>query len=274
MPLRLTLRACSTIPLELNGLLPETLAGRALSEIERLPVVFGNRSTPLAELLSVSGTADGESLEIRGDDLANVHGIGGRMSRGVIRVTGNVGRHLGAEMSGGSILVHGDAGDWAGAEMSGGLIRLRGNAGHLLGGAYRGSPRGMTGGTIVVAGSAGNEVGRAMRRGTIAVKGDVGDAAGFSLLAGTIVVGGTLGIRAGANMRRGTIVHLGAEPPTILPTFRHACRLQPTFWRLLAIRLKELGLPISRDVFGLEFDRYNGDFLAGGRGELLARSMG
>lgn len=268
MPLRLTLRTPASIPIELHSILPELVAGRALADIERLPILSGNRQLPLAELFAVSGTSDDEVLDLKGD-LANVHGLGSRMASGTIRAAGSVGRHLGAEMTGGSILVQGDAGDWVGAEMHGGLIRLRGSAGHLLGAAYRGSPRGMTGGTILVAGNAGNEIGRAMRRGTIAVVGHAGDATGFGLLAGTIVVGGSLGLRTGANMRRGTIVHLGGERPTLLPTFRAACRLQPTMWRLLVAQLRQLGFPVAKGRADIEFELFRGDFLAGGRGELL-----
>lgn len=269
MPLRFSLRETTTIPIELNGILPELLVGRSLGEIERGALLAGNRQLPAAELFAISGSPDDSVLEIVGDNLANVHGVGSRMTAGVIRVEGTIGRHLGAQMTGGAIVVRGDAGDWVGAEMRGGLIHVRGAAGHALGAAYRGSSRGMTGGTILVDGRAGNEIGRAMRRGLIAVGGDAGDATGFGMLVGTIVVGGSLGLRSGANMRRGTIMQLGAERPTILPTFATSCRLRPPFWRLLVGHLRQLEFDLPIETRDREFELLKGDLLEGGRGDLL-----
>jgi formylmethanofuran dehydrogenase subunit C len=204
-------------------------------------------------------------------DLSGVHWIGTGMSHGHIQVHGNAGRHLGSEMSGGEIHVDGDAGDWVGGEMHGGLIHVRGSAGHLVGAAYRGSPRGMTGGTILVHGRAGNEIGHSMRRGLIAV-GSAGDLVGFNMLAGTIIVLGDAGIRHGAGMRRGTLVFLGDEPPSLLSTFRFACRHRPLAITMLLQQLERNEFPISGDHLGVDFDMYNGDFIENGRGEVLLRA--
>jgi formylmethanofuran dehydrogenase subunit C len=240
-----------------------------LREIEQIPILAGNRRSPIAELFAISGSPDDRVLEIVGSDNANLHGVGSRMAEGEIRIQGTIGRHLGAQMSGGTIVVDGNAGDWAGAEMRGGLIHIHGCAGHSLGAAYRGSTRGMTGGTILVDSQAGNEIGRAMRRGLIAVGGNAGDAVGFGLLAGTIVVGGSLGIRSGANMRRGTIMQLGAARPTLLPTFEPSCRMRPTFWRVLVGHLRQLGCELFDKDLDREFELFKGDMLEGGRGDLF-----
>ncbi|MBL9123077.1 MAG: formylmethanofuran dehydrogenase subunit C [Planctomycetaceae bacterium] len=274
MPLRLSLRATTTIPLELDQVTPERLAGLSAAQIERLPIRHGNRNAALADWFEVSGEADDLQLEFTGEGLASLHGVGCGMTRGSIQIAGDAGRHLGARMSGGEIRVAGNAGDWVGAEMRGGLIHVGGNAGDAAGCAYRGSPRGMLGGTLLIRGAAGAEVGRAMRRGLIAIGGDAGDALGYGLLAGTIVVGGNLGIRAGANMKRGTIVQLGSASPTLLPTFARACHLRPTFWRVLTRHLRQLRFPLPDETEDREFELFKGDLLAGGRGDLLTGIAG
>ena len=197
MTLQLEYKGNAEVPLEVEGILPETLRDQTVAEIERAAVFHGNESGALADFFRVSGDSSDDCLEWTGD-LSGVHWIGTKMSRGTIRVDGPAGRHVGSEMRGGRIEVSGDVSDWLGGEMQGGLIRVRGRAGHLVAAAYRGSPRGMTGGTILVDGNAGNEIGHSMRRGMLAVGGDVGDLVGFNMLAGSIFVGGRSGIRHGA----------------------------------------------------------------------------
>src|SRR4051794_36383754 len=142
MPLRLTLRSKTAVPLEVEGITPDTVRGKSLTEIEKFEIFEGNRKSTLADFFTVSGSSDDEIHEWEGD-LAGVHWIGAKMQSGRIVVSGNVGRHLGSEMQGGEIHVQGNAGDWLGGEMHGGLIHVHGNAGHLVGAAYRGSVRGM-----------------------------------------------------------------------------------------------------------------------------------
>jgi formylmethanofuran dehydrogenase subunit C len=268
MTLRVQLAANTSVPLEVEGILPESLRDRSLSEIEQQPIYHGNTQVPLAEFFTVSGDPADERIEWEGD-LSGVHWIGARMGRGEVRVLGRAGRHLGSEMTGGVVIVEGDAGDWVGGEMRGGRIIVQGSAGHLPGAAYRGSPRGMTGGTLLIHGSAGNEVGAAMRRGLIAV-GGAGDLAGWNMLAGTVLVFGPSGIRNGAGMRRGTLVFCQDSPP-ILPTFRAACRMRPPVIDLLRGYLRGLAYPHADLAAGADFEVYNGDLLEGGRGELLVR---
>ena len=268
MALRLTLLAAPPVPLEVEGVTPENIAGKSIAEVEKIEVFLGNRKEPLAEFFRVEGDVDGEQIDWEGD-LSGVHWIGAEMTRGTIRVDGAVGRHLGSEMTGGTIEVEGDASDWVGGEMHGGLIHVHGRAGHLIGAAYRGSARGMTGGTLLIDGAAGNEIGHTMRRGLIAIGGDVGDLIGFNMLAGTILIQGECGIRHGAGMRRGTIGLFGAERPPMLPTFKYSCRFRPPMMSLLAAELRRHGFDVCEPISTGDVDLYHGDMLDGGRGEIL-----
>jgi formylmethanofuran dehydrogenase subunit C len=275
MSLTLTLKRTSNVPLEVEGITPDVLRGKALAEIEQLPMFEGNVPWPLAEFFSVAGDPADETIDWEGK-LTGVHWIGAKMASGRMTIHGDCGRHLGSEMSGGEIHVRGSASDWVGGEMHGGLIHVRGNAGHLVGAAYRGSARGMTKGTILIGGNAGNEIGHTLRRGLIAIGGDCGDLAGFNMLAGTILLCGSVGIRHGAGMRRGTIAFLGDlkrmhEPPPLLPSFRRACRYGPETMLLIYRYLRKLDFPIADEVVTSFYDLYSGDLIEGGRGEILLR---
>jgi formylmethanofuran dehydrogenase subunit C len=271
MALLLSLRTKTNVPLEVEGITPDAVRNLTLAEIEKLEVFEGNVKTRLAEFFKVSGDATDETHEWAGD-LAGVHWIGAKMQSGKIVVQGNAGRHIGSEMRGGEIHVLGDAGDWVGGEMHGGLIHVRGRAGHLVGAAYRGSAKGMTKGTILIGGDAGNEIGHSLRRGMIAIGGNIGDLAGINMLAGSIFVCGESGIRHGAGMKRGTIAFLGKTAPPLLPTFRRACRYRPEILQLIYRHLQRLEFAVADDLFRCAYELYNGDFLAGGRGELLIRA--
>jgi formylmethanofuran dehydrogenase subunit C len=273
MPLRFRLKATSSVPLEVEGITPDSVRGKLLAEIERLEIFQGNVKLPLAEFFAVSGDGADEVHDWEGD-LAGVHWIGAKMTAGRIVIHGSGGRHIGSEMRGGEIHVLGDAGDWVGGEMHGGLIHVRGRAGHLVGSAYRGSPKGMTKGTILVGGDVGNEIGHRMRRGLIAVGGNMGDLAGFNMLAGSIFVFGESGIRHGAGMKRGTLAFLGQTAPPLLPTFRRACRCRPEALHLIYRELRRHEFHVPEELFTCEYELYNGDFLEGGRGEILLRARG
>jgi formylmethanofuran dehydrogenase subunit C len=270
MTLRLTYKATATVPVEVEGVLPETICGRSLDDVARLPVFHGNRRVPLGELFDVAGDTDQPCVEFAGD-LLGVHWIGAGMTGGTLRIAGSAGRHVGSDMQGGRIEVRGDVGDDLGTALQGGEILVLGGAGDRVGAAHRGASRGMTGGTIAVTGNAGHEVGAGMRRGVIAVGGRAGDWLGANLLAGTILAAGGAGRQAGANMRRGTILLGGSQPPELLPTFRYACRYGPTFLPLLTVDLQRCGLPLDPAVSRSEYDAFSGDHLELGRGEILVR---
>jgi formylmethanofuran dehydrogenase subunit C len=268
MALHLELTAATNIPLEVEGVTPDQVAALSTDAICRLPIYHGNRSVPLGEFFSVSGSAADMRMDWQGD-LRGVHWLGAKMRAGTVHVEGPVGRHAGSEMRGGELRVEGDAGDWLGAEMRSGVIDVRGDAGHLAGAAYRGSRQGMRGGTILIGGQAGNEIGHTMRRGVIAVGGAAGDLIGFNMLAGTIVVLGPVGIRHGAGMRRGTLALLSSERPSLLPSFRYGCRFRPEVMTLLWRGLQQREFPVPPELLTCEYDLFHGDLIEGGRGEML-----
>ncbi len=273
MPLRLTLRDDSSVPIEVDAVRLSTVRQQTAEDVLSTEVLHGNVREPLGEFFDAHGSASDDNTLIWEGDCRRVKRIAMQLGEGLVRIEGNAGMHLGAEMTGGDVVVSGDATDWVGAEMHGGRIHVHGNVGHQLGAVYRGGHRGMTGGEILVDGNAGNEVGHSMRRGLIAVAGRMGDLSGVNLIAGTIVVGGEPGIRHGAGMKRGTIVFLDpTTPPDVLPTFRPAGICRPTFLRLYLKHLAECGWPVPEGSLGAAYHRYNGDFLELGKGELLVRS--
>ncbi len=265
--LTLKYKSSTTIPVEAECITPDSLAGKTTAEIASLPVQHGNTQVPLGEFFTVEGDANDREIVVE-RDCSRVKWIGAAMTSGRITIHGNAGMHLGSEMTGGEIQLHGTAGDWVGAEMRGGRIHVHGNAGHLVGAAYRGSRAGMRGGVILIEGNAGNEIGSTMRRGFIAIRGNTGDFVGVSLIAGSIFVFGEPGIRVGAGMKRGTIALFG-ERPQLLPTFRLDCIYRPVFMGLYLRQLREWGFPVaenSRDDF---YQRYSGDLVGLGKGEIL-----
>ena len=276
-----TLKEQPSVPLEAESLSPDHIAGLDDAAIRALPVFLGKRQRRVDDFFTVErestnspqgngavSLADaGDDLEIRGD-AAKVKWIGRAMTRGRLKIVGNVGMHLGAYMKGGSIEVTGNASDWVGGEMTGGKIHIRGNAGGQVGGAYRGSRQGMREGTILIEGTAGLEVGLQMRRGIIAVMGPARDFVGLGMKGGTIVLGSGAELRTGAWMIRGTIISLAELK--LLPTFPYACTYIPEFVRVYARHLqKELGLSIPYDAAAGGYARYCGDTSVPGKGEIL-----
>lgn len=283
----LTLKDQPVVPLEAECLAPDQIAGLDDAGIGALPVFLGKRQRRLDDFFAVArevvkadrgngqpvpaGTngdmQPGEDIEIRGD-ATKIKWIGRAMTRGRLKVVGNVGMHLGAYMKGGSIEVTGNASDWVGGEMTGGQIHIRGNAGGQVGGAYRGSRQGMREGTILIEGAAGLEVGLQMRRGIIAIMGPARDFVGLGMKGGTIVLGSGAELRTGAWMIRGTIISL--KELQLLPTFPYACTYMPEFIRVYARHLQRaLGLTIPCDAAAGGYARYCGDSSVPGKGEIL-----
>ncbi|MGR9073908.1 MAG: formylmethanofuran dehydrogenase subunit C [Gammaproteobacteria bacterium] len=264
--MKLKLHTQPQVPLEAEVISPDQLAGKSEAQVAALTVFHGNREQPLGDFFTVEGKLKDGNLEVEGD-LSKVKLLGCGMTKGRLKINGNVGAHLGAGMSGGEIVVAGNAGDWVGREMTGGRIVIKGDAGHLVGSAVRGAPTGIQGGEIIIFGSAKNEVGNGMRRGLIAIGGDSGDFTGVNMKAGTIVVLGRLGKRPGAGMVRGTIISThGAE---LLPTFSYNTTYKPSFLKNILIYLRKLGLPVEEAHISGSYQRWSGDSVELNKGEIL-----
>lgn len=119
---KLTLRAPSTIPLELDGITPERVANLSPLEVAKLPVQHGNQSEPLGEFFEV--TPDRHrlaDLHFAGDT-RNVKHIGAGMTSGSVFAEGPVGLHAGAPMIAGTLVLLGEIGERCGAGMKRGTI--------------------------------------------------------------------------------------------------------------------------------------------------------
>ena len=239
-----------------------------------MPARVGREEVAIGDLFRVEGDGSDGHLVLEGD-LSHVRGIGEGMASGRLTVRGDAGPRLGAGMSRGSIELTGSASSWVGAEMSGGLIRILGSAGDALGSALPGSRKGMRDGMILVDGAVGRDAGLAMRRGLIAVGGASGDGLGRGMIAGSIFAFGPVGLLAGAGMKRGTLALFdpgpGYEPS---PTFAQAGAFRFPFLALYLKELRSRGFPAPPGLEGGQFERYNGDRLEDGKGEILVSATG
>ena len=154
-----------------------------------------------------------------------------------------------------------------GAELAEGTVTVEGDVGDNAGGALPGAKKGMRGGELVILGHAGAEAGACIRRGTLAVRGNVGARCGRAAIAGTIFVGGDAGPDAGLWSKRGSLVVAGAVTPLV--TYREDCTYRPVVLRLLLLRLRALGLPITPAHVDGAWRRWSGDLAESGLGELL-----
>lgn len=264
-------RITTKVPIEADCISPDAMSEMSIKEVKDMSVFYGNKRKKLADFFDVEEGED-ENILIDGD-VATVKYIGTRMKSGRIVIKGNAGMHLGSEMEGGEITVRGNVGDWVGAEMKGGLIKIEGDAGNLLGAAYRGSKIGMKGGVIIVKGNAGDEIGSLMRRGTIWVSGNLGEFAGAHMSGGTIFCFGGVAERAGAEMSRGTMVAFNQMK--LLPTFKYESTYNPVFLRFYLRELrKKYGLPIREGHIEGLYDRYIGDIVEIGKGEIFVWRRG
>ncbi|HEY4067937.1 MAG TPA: formylmethanofuran dehydrogenase subunit C [Burkholderiaceae bacterium] len=265
----LALKQVPALRVDVRGLTPAALAGLTSAQIERLPVVHGMQTLPLAEFFTVaSDGVPGAAGELVLDgDLSRFDRIGWQLAAGRIVVTGSVGDYVGACMSGGEVTVRGHAGLLAACEMAGGSLDVAGDVGDHAASSLPGSMDGMRGGTLIVRGRAGDRFADRMRRGSALVFGDAGDFLASRLVAGTIAIGGRAGAHVGYGMRRGSLVFAGSAPPvpaTFVPKLGDAA----VAWQLLARDLARHGGPFA----GLAARRtvcHLGDLSADGRGELI-----
>lgn len=264
---RFTLKQMPSLRVELRGITPTALAGMAVADIERLPVVCGNATLALAEFFGIEALAS-DAL-VFDADLARFDRVGWQMSGGLMRVEGSVGHYAGGCMSAGELAVMGDAGALAACEMAGGTLSVEGNVGDFAASTLPGSMDGMRGGSLIVKGHAGARFGDRMRRGSALVFGDVGDFLASRMVAGTIAVGGRAGAHVGYGMRRGSVV-FAAGPAALQmgPTFVSALVDAGVIWQLLARDLARHGGPFA-GLATMRTVRHLGDVAVGGKGELI-----
>ncbi len=272
MPLTLKWRDATSLPADGESLNPEILASLSATEVAGLSIPLGNTTAHVGDLFEVDGERRGRDDRLQRRPPACPRDRAGARSPGTIAVRGDVGGLLGAEMTGGTIEAEGPVGDYAGAAMRGGLLRIRGSAGRSLGSAYPGGRLGMREGVILVDGAIGPGAGLSMRRGLIAVSGPSGDDLGRAMVAGSIFAFGSVGRRAGAGMKRGTLALFGFGDPREfepLPTFAPTGRFRPHFLTIYLRRLRQWGFPVPEAAFSNAVDRYNGDLVERGQGEIL-----
>ncbi len=271
MPITLRWLDATTLATESEWLRPDRLGSRTAAEVASLPARVGNASATLGDLFRIEGDAGDGRLDIEGD-LRHVRDIGRGMAGGHLTIRGAGGPGVGLEMAGGRIEVDGSVGDWAGAAMRGGHLLIRGNAGDMLGAALPGDRLGMRDGTIVATGDAGDDVGLAMRRGLIAIGGRAGQTLGRGMVAGSIFAVGPVGRHPGLGMKRGTLALAATAGSDLPPTFAPSGPYRPPVLTIYLRALAELGLPGAVLAFAGEPERYNGDLLEAGRGEIWAWS--
>lgn len=200
----------STISLEFDELIPDTIHTWDESDFKEYMVPIGNSRFPLSDYFDVKVEGEAESPDevkmILNGDLSRVKYIGAAMSAGEIIANSNVDLHCGAEMSGGSIEVHGNAESYAGREMTGGSLTIDGDVKEFCGASYIGDWRGMTGGIITVKGNAGKQLGECLTGGTIHVMGNADILAGIHMSKGFLRIDGDVTRWPGGQMQNGDIL--------------------------------------------------------------------
>ena len=211
----------SELPLEVEMLCPDKLAGKNIDDIKKLKAFEGKITHDFVKVFDISGTVAAEPKAMKivvQNSTKKLRRMGENMTGGEIEIVGDAGMHVGDMMKGGKIVVHGNADHYAASQMEGGELWIEGNAGDYLGCAYRGEWRGMKGGKIFVDGNAGFEIGAWMRgikasqekgEPLIHVKGNVALHAGHHNHGGFMIIEGNAEGNAGSEMGRGDIAVLG-----------------------------------------------------------------
>ncbi len=239
------------ISVEAENISPDRFAPLTLDGIRGLEIWQGNRKRALSDLFRVEGDdaqANPEDVKITlQGDFSRVKRIAEGMTAGVVEVQGSAGMHAGNNMSGGLLSVKGNADDWLGREMRGGKVIVCGSAGNYIGAGYRGEKCGMRGGEIEIGGSVGAYLGEHLCGGSIRVAGDAGDFPGAANQGGTIFIGGGTYL-PGAEMTKGTITVKGKA--NVLPGYQ---KIETVI------------------VDGEDYQKYAGDLVENGKGELFIR---
>ncbi len=239
------------ISVEAENISPDRFAPLTLDAIRSLEIWQGNRKRALLDLFQVAGDDDPANpqdvmITLQGD-FSRVKRIAEGMTAGIVEVQGSAGMHAGNNMSGGLLTIKGNADDWLGREMRGGKISVFGKAGNYIGAGYRGEKCGMRGGEIEIGGSVGAYLGEHLCGGSIRVAGDAGDFPGAANQGGTIFIGGSTHL-PGAEMTKGTITVKGKA--NVLPGYQ---KIE------------------TMTVDGEDYQKYAGDLVENGKGELFIR---
>ncbi|HTX79559.1 MAG TPA: formylmethanofuran dehydrogenase subunit C [Longilinea sp.] len=258
----------TTLPVDAAGLLPLKVLSLSSKEIERLQVRIGSTSFALGDCCHIACESDATDELVLAGHTGHLDNIGSKMDGSRLTVKGDVGHCAGVEMRGGELVISGNAGDYLGVGLQNGLIRVERNAGNHCGACLPGHKEGMTGGMIFVAGDAGNEAGAAMRRGLLVIGGNSGDYTAVNLRAGTVMVLGTCGKNAGLGMRRGSLV-IGELQGPLLAGFSPAGPADIEWLRLYRKKLSEWGMPLPKGWLESNWQRFSGDRLSLGKGEVL-----
>ena len=263
------LRAQPSQRLDLSALTPDRLAGLTEGDIAALELQTTRERVCVGDVFDLRMGAPAQLVFEGGS--GRFDRVGAGMTRGIIRVDGDVGTQAGRLMRGGRLEIRGDTGPWAGSGMKDGTIEIGGAAGERLGGPLAGEVAGMRGGVIVVRGDAGARAGDRMRRGTIIVEGRTGAQPGSRMIAGTLILRRRTGLLPGYLMARGSIVAAeGCEEmsPSFADCGVHdlvATRLMADFVRPYSV---ELAAMLRRP-----WRRFLGDMAVIGKGEVFVPAI-
>ena len=75
------------VPIELDSIIPDNLAGKSIDEIKKMEIWFGNEKAPLSEFFDVEGESSENASEIKivfDGDVGNSKRIGQGMTAGEI----------------------------------------------------------------------------------------------------------------------------------------------------------------------------------------------
>ena len=260
-------------PVEARGLVQALFDTDNTTDAARLQIWAGTASLHLADLVAISETSGTHDTIVFEGDFSRWNGLGFGLSQGKMIVHGDTGARTGGELSGGSIEIHGHCGPWAAVSARSGRMTIHGNAGDWLAANWPGETKGLSGAEIIVQGHAGDHAGSRMRRGLIAIGGDTGIGLGRSMVAGSIFVGGMVKGPVGLGMKRGSIVFQGPpnHPQLLSPSFKTGGEFRPLTLNMQLKYLHEIGWQKAPNLLSLKScERYSGDLLALGLGEVLA----
>jgi formylmethanofuran dehydrogenase subunit C len=269
MTMVLGLRAQPSQRLDLSALTPDRLAGLTESAIAAIELQSTRERVCVGDVFRLQ-MGDPAQLVFEGGS-ERFDRVGTAMTRGVIRVEGEVGGEAGRLMSGGRLEIAGNAGPWAASRMKGGVIEIAGAAGDRLGGPLPGETSGMRGGVVVVRGDAGARAADRLRRGTIIVEGKTGAQPGSRMIAGTLILRRRAGLLPGYLMGRGSII-AAEDCEEMSPSFADCGVHDLVATRLMADFIK----PYSAELAAMirrPWRRFLGDMAVIGKGEIFVPAI-